>query len=83
MNRYYENKSPLDAELQNKDEFSMSKHRGFRGKSAAGDNLIKMKKIKFYSDVREMEMERIREINDMSPVERIKNTVELIRRIYP
>lgn len=42
-----------------------------------------MKKIKFYSDVREMEMERIREINDMSPVERIKNTVELIRRIYP
>jgi hypothetical protein len=42
-----------------------------------------MKKIKFYSDVREMEIERIREISDMSPVIRIKNTVELIRRIYP
>lgn len=42
-----------------------------------------MKKIKFYSDVREMENERIREICDMSPFERIKNTVDLIKRIYP
>lgn len=41
-----------------------------------------MKKIKIYSDVREMENERIREIRDMSPVDRIKNTVELIKRIY-
>jgi hypothetical protein len=30
-----------------------------------------------------MENERIKEIGDMSPATRIKNTVELIRRIYP
>jgi hypothetical protein len=42
-----------------------------------------MKKIKFYSDVQDMENERIKEICEMTPGERIKNTVELIKRIYP
>jgi hypothetical protein len=43
----------------------------------------KLKKIKFYKNVNSMEEERIRELINMSPLERIKNTVELIRRIYP
>ena len=30
-----------------------------------------------------MEEERIKEIISMSPLDRIKNAVELIRRIYP
>ncbi len=29
-----------------------------------------------------MENERMKQISDMSPAERIKNTVELIKRIY-
>jgi ribosome maturation protein Sdo1 len=42
-----------------------------------------MKKIKFYNNSNAMEEERIREIIAMSPGDRIKSVVELIRRIYP
>ncbi len=42
-----------------------------------------MKKIKFYKNVNSMEEDRIRELINMSPLERIRSTVELIRRIYP
>jgi len=42
-----------------------------------------MKKIKFYKNINAMEDERIREIISMSPQDRIKSAVDLIRRIYP
>jgi len=47
------------------------------------ESLVKMKKIKFYSDMHEMEEERIKEIWRMSHEDRIKSAVEMIKRFYP
>lgn len=41
-----------------------------------------MKKIKIYKNLADMEGGRIEEMVKLTPQERIKNTVELIKRIY-